>query len=383
MGAEPRKLTDAAIDAALHNLPEPRTGWRNHIPPEDLGAMVSGGSGQITLQACIAALHYGNRPQAIRTLENYAALCPRRFMLSEPWSRIYGKAIVCCWLAVIVIADRIGERALARKFRELVAAWAGTCALMQVRGKVLAAGCRCWGHEAHGGGWDDLWAWASRQGEPPEQGSRKYGTPGADDDWGWLNRCARLALAELRAAAAPFLGRDWRSLLPSIPRWGARTEMQLLGWADGSRLWLMGDDEPDFDDEDQNGNTPGWLLAGVLGGSIVALPKWPNPADGRTRLRQTGCKADLDGSPQFGWTLKHSHLGERKVDGGYLTRLEPYTASALVFWQHCQAGSLAWEDKLAGAPTGPVPLPPVAENPVPYPQPKPPKRKPWWRRLFA
>ena len=377
MGAEPRKLTDAAIDAALHNLPEPRTGWRNHIPPETLGAMVDSGSGQITLQACIAALHYGDRPSAVRTLRNYAALCPRRFMLSEPWSWIYGKAIVCCWAAVVVIADRHGEHELANLFRDLLSRWAGTCALMECKGKVLAAGCRGWGHEIHGGGWDDLWKWA-KGSAPPKPGTRAYGQPGASDDWGWLNRCAWIAWPTFTAAASPYLGRDWRSLLPSIPRWGARTEMQLLGWADGSRLWLMGDDEAEWDDEDQNGNTPGWLLAGVLGGSIVALPKWPNPADGRTRLRQTGCKADLDGSPQFGWTLMHSHLGERKVAGGFLTRLEPYTASALVFWQHCPAGSLVWTDRLATEPTGPVPLPPVPMEPVPTPQP-PKRRRPWWR----
>ena len=85
--------------------------------------------------------------------------------------------------------------------------------------------------------------------------------------------------------------------------------MQLLGWADGSRLWLMGDDEPGFDDEDPNGNTPGWLAAGVLGGRIVALPAWPNPVDGLERLREVNSRADLDGSPDRGWTLWHSHLG--------------------------------------------------------------------------
>ncbi|MGM8992718.1 hypothetical protein ACTFES_07265, partial [Campylobacter jejuni] len=69
------------IDSALHGLPEPRTGWRNHLPPEDLGAMKDAGSGQITLQAIVALLWYGNpseRARAVRTLENYAALCPTR-----------------------------------------------------------------------------------------------------------------------------------------------------------------------------------------------------------------------------------------------------------------------------------------------------------------
>ena len=83
---DPREITDAAIDCAIHDLPEPRHGWRAHIPPENLGAMVDAGSGQIGLQALVASLQYGPRPAAIRTLENYARLCPRRFMLSEPWS---------------------------------------------------------------------------------------------------------------------------------------------------------------------------------------------------------------------------------------------------------------------------------------------------------
>ena len=372
--AQPRVITDVAIDSALHRLDDPQNGWRNHVPPEDLGAMVDAGSGQITLQAAVALLHYGPRDRAVRILTNYARLCPKRFGLSEPWSLIYFKAIVCNWLAVVLIAERIGERKLAQEFRALVSTWAGTCALMEVRGVVLAAGCRCWGHEVHGGGWDDLWSWAKGSKEPPRPGTKGYGTPGAADDWGWLNRCARLALTELRALASPFAGRGWQSLLSSIPRWGARTEMQLLGWADGSRIWIMGDDDAEFDDEDENGNTPGFLAAGVLGGKIVALPEWPNPFDGLKRLRQTGCRADIDGSPKFGWTVLHSHLGETKVAGGFLSRLEPYTASPLVFWQHCPAGSLVWEDRLRVASDPTIRLPQEEPHPIPPEE----ERRSWW-----
>ncbi len=380
--SEPRKITDAAIDCAIHNAPEPQNGWRNHLPPEDLGAMVDAGSGQITLQALVAALQYGPRPYAVRTLTNYVRLSPQRIGLSEPWSLIYFKAIVCNWLAVIIIATRIGEHDLARAFRDLLSRWAGTCALMAVNGVILAAGCRCWGHEVHGGGWDDLWAFATGKKQPPAPGSHAYGTVGADDDWGWLNRCARMALAELRAAAAPFAGREWHSLLPAIPRWGARTEMQLIGYADGSRLWIMGDDEPGFDDEDQNGNTPGWLLAGVLGGKPVTLPRWPNPADGSTRLRQTGCRADIDGTPETGWTLWHSRLGERLEAGGFISRVEPHT-SAVVFWQLCPAGSLVWVDKLAGADLPPMPAPvPDPTSPGPGKPPKPATPKPCRRHRW-
>ncbi len=361
--AEPRKLTDVAIDCALHALPEPQNGWREHLPPEDLGAMKDAGSGQITLQAIVALLWYGKgaeRGRAVRTLTNYADLCPRRIGLSEPWSWIYFAAIVSNWLAVVVIAERIGERELARRFRHLLSIWAGTCALMAVHGVVLMAGCRGWGHEVHGGGWDSLWAFARGSKDPPKPGKKGYGEPGASDDWGWINRCAWIGLLELRSAATPFLGRDWSSLLPSIPRWGARTEFQLLGWEDGSRLCIMGDDESGFDDEDPNGNTPGLLAAGVLGGKIVTLPKWPNPYDGAERLRQTNCQADIDGDPAHGWTLFHSHLGEKQIGTGFTTSLPPYTASPLTFWAECPAGSTVWNIRVPGEvvyPPEPIPSP--------------------------
>lgn len=373
--AAPRELTDSALDCALHGAPDPKHGWRDHLPPENLGAMVDSGSGQIGLQGIIALLWYGKgaeRQRATRTLQNYARLCPTRFMLSEPWSLIYGKAIICCWLAVVIIAERIGERDLARSFRALLSTWAGTCALMESNGKVLAAGCRCWGHKVTAGGWDDLWAWAKGTAEPPRLGSKDYGKVGDLKDWGWRKRCARIGLLALQAEASPFLGRDWRSLVPSIPRWGARTEMQLLGWADGSRLWIMGDNEtelqgkgdPQFDDdEDQNSNTPGFLAAGVLGGKIVALPKWPNPIDGKERIRQMAVRADIDGHPNFGWTLFHSHLGEKKIGEGYTTHLPPYTASPLVFWQLCPVSSAVWKDMLATRAALPtIPPPTVTAN---------------------
>ena len=263
-----------------------------------------------------------------------------------------------------IIAERIGERALAEKFRRLLAMWAGTCALMAVRGVVLAAGARGWGHPIHSGGWDDLWAFAGGSKDPAKPGKKGYGNPGSIEDWGWLNRCAYIGLAELRAAASPYLGRDWSSLLPSIPRWGARTEMQLLGWADGSRLWIM--------EDDPNGNTPGLLIAGVLGGRIVALPAWPNPYNGLERLRQTKCTASVDGSPDTGWTLFHSHLGAKQIGTGFTTSLPAYTASPLAFWVLCPAGSTVWEIKYPGAVLHPEPptIPEPGTN-VPAPGKKP------------
>lgn len=372
----PRDITDVAIDSALHRLPEPANGWRAQVPPEDLGAMVDSGSGQITLQALIALLWYGNpkeRAFATRALHRYADLCWSRFMLSEPWSEIYGEAIVCCWVAVVLIAQRIGDAALADRFRALLGAWAATSRLMEATaadGKtyVMAAGCRSWGHELSASGLSAIWRIASVRVDPPAPGSPAYGTPGAYDDWGWLRRCERLGLEVLRAAAAPYpAGQTIETLLAAAPRWAARTEMQLIGLGDGSRVWLMGDDESSFDDEDENGNTPGRLLAGVLGRRLIALPAWPNPVDGAERLRQTNCKADLDGTPEKGWTLWHSHLGQRRGahpatgEAGFLSTLPPYTGAPLLFWVGILAGDRTWRQ-----------LHPHAVAPEPAPGPTPP-----------
>lgn len=388
----PRDLTDVAIDSALHRLPEPKSSWRGLTPPEDLGAMVDAGSGQITLQALIACLHYGPAPYSVRALHRYADLCWKRFMLSEPWSAIYGEAIVCCWVAVVLLAERIGETALAGRFRALLSAWAATSRLMEARagGKtyVLSAGCRSWGHEESASGLSAIWNYAAGRATPPPPGSKKYGTPGAYDDWGWLVRAESLGLPVLRAAAAPWPAEmPLARLLETAPRWSARTEMQLLGWADGSRLWLMGDDEATMDDEDANGNTPGWLAAGVLGGRIVALPDWPNPADGATRLRQTNCRADLDGTPEKGWTLWHSHLGERRGAhpatgaSGFLSHLPPWQGAPLLF--HVAIPALAGEWRLlapaaigAGEETGELPAP-IFPVPLPGPADRPALRLTW------
>lgn len=375
----PREITDVAIDSALHRLPEPANGWRSHVPPEDLGAMVDSGSGQITLQALVALLWYGKpkeRAFATRALHHYADLCWSRWMLSEPWSDVYGRAILCCWVAVVLIAERLGDGALAGRFRELLGAYAATARLMEAQADgrtwLLAAGCRSWGHDVASSGLTFAWRVASGRVQPPEPGSHAYGQPGAYDDWGWLNRAERLGLSTLRAAVAGYpAGGSVESLLAAAPRWAARTEMQLLGWADGSRLWLMGDDEAALDDEDDNGNTPGWLAAGVLGGRVIVRPRWPNPVDGLERLRQVNCRADLDGAPDRGWTLWHSHLGERRGvhpasgEPGFVSSIPAYTGAPLLFWVAILAGDRTWRQLHPRLATPPIaPAPPAHPAPV-------------------
>lgn len=368
---QPRIKTDIAIDCAIHNLPDPKNGWRDLVPPLDLGSMVSSGSGQIGLQGLVALLHY-DKNKAIPTLLNYYQMCKGgRFMLSEPWSGIYGFAIVSCWLAVVIIAERQGLPDLASKYRELLSTWAGTCALMESNGLVMAAGCRSWGADYKRIGFHHMWAVASGKENPKGKGK-----PGVDDDWGWRDRCLAIGVSIIRQEASKWLNKSPEWLIENVTKWGARTEMCLYGWSDGSRLWTMGDDEVELDDEDQNSNTPGILLAGVLGHHTITLPRWPCKTwTGRDEvavdhLRQTQVFADLDGNWNSGWTLYHSHLGDaHNTSTGYmLSMVLSYRPQDLIFAIRIPGDEAGfdypvWHNMLhnsnTGAPQFPAPTGPV------------------------
>ena len=325
----PRNISDVAIDCAIHNMKDPNNGWRGLIPNEDLGQMVSAGSGQIGLQALVAQLHYDGA-KAIPALNNYYKICSGgRFMLSEPWSVIYGRAIINCWAATVLIAERKGFPDIADKYRHLLSAWRATCELMNVGGLVMMAGCRSWGFPPKIMGFHETFS-----GKVYRPGSKQYGVAGSDDDWGWRIRCEWLCKGIYSDIANLWKNKTVDELLDQAPRWGARSEMCLFGWADGSRLWIMGDDELGLEDEDPNSNTPGILAAGVLGGQIVTAPKWPcRDQNGKPieHLRQTNVIGDIDGSSVSGWQLKHSHLGDRKVDGYMITDIPSYKPTELIF----------------------------------------------------
>lgn len=371
--AGPRNLTDVAIDCAIHGMPDPQNGWRNHIPGEDLGAMPNGGSGQITLQALVASLWYDGS-KAIKTLENYEQVCQTRFMLSEPWSKIYGRAIVNCWAAVVLIARKKGYADLASRFAGLIDTWSATCALMVSDGLIMAAGCRSWGWKLGVGGFHEMWAKACGSAIIPPPGSKKYGIPGVDDDWGWLSRCEYLAKDIYRKSASGWDGKDPMWILDNAPRWAARTTMELIGWKDGSRAWIMGEDQEKLVDEDENSNTPGVLFAGMINHKPVELP--PFPANGITHLRQTAVVADIDGSPEKGWILLHSHLGDKSKYGKFLvSSVAPYKPDEVIFWVRIPSGSLSWVF---------VEATPIVPMRTPIVPPKEPvtKKRGWLSRLF-
>jgi hypothetical protein len=154
--------------------------------------------------------------------------------------------------------------------------------------------------------------------------------------------------------------------------------MQLLGWRDGSRLWLMGDDEEERDDEDENSNTPAWLAAGLMGDELFALPIWPDPLSGSRHLRQTNTVADLDGEPRNGWTLWHSHLGQRREAGGFTSNLPPYWPDGLLFHVVVHAGNPNWQVLLPWSNAPEFGPPEETTAPVPVK----PRRRGFWRRLF-
>lgn len=408
---DPREITDVAIDCALHQLPRPTNGWERLVTPEDLGSAVDAGSGQIGLQANVALLWYGeertgDRRRAIAIAERTADVNVRRLFLSEPWSNIYGEAIILIWAAYVVICGRLGLVELAAKFERLLEMAFSTCALMEARitvtrpgankwekaltGRMVVpyAGCRSWGIQELPGSINTLWQVARGSAEPPTAGSKQYGTPGAYDDWGWLHRCQRIALELLRAIAAKYVGKTWQELLRIMPRWAARTEIQLIGYGDGSREFVLGDDETEFDDEDENGNTPARVYASIRGGRFECAPRWPNPANGLDHLRQKNVRTDIDGSPAKGWSVWSSDLGAKKSGDGFVTEIEAYRSAPVVFHVLILEGDLNWRDLLAGGiPTGqspdetsptPVPAPPAQPQKPPHR----PRKKKWWEKLF-
>lgn len=383
------ELTGQALDLAMAGKPEPAAAWRELLPPDDLGEMDGGGSANIPLFALVAALKFGSRAWAVRVATLYATRCRTRFMLAEPWSRKYGRAIVVAWAAAVKFARAMGEAELAALFLELLKAFMGTCALMAARlteapagaslwerkrvGSLVVAmpGCRSWGLTGLlDGGFDDVFHIGLGLAH-----AQPRGRPGDLDDWGWVARVLEAVTPVLREAAQDFRGDlSPAELLARIPRWAARESYVLYGWEDGSRLATMGADEEERVDEDDNGNTPGSLLKGILGGRFVALPFFPDPHSGETKIRQDAVEADIDGSPERGWTLWHSKLGaERHPSGrGWLSRVAPYTASRLHFAIRIPAGSLDWVDLLRSS--SPAPAPPAPPLPSPAPRPAPPRR---------
>lgn len=382
------QLAGQALDCALHGLPEPGKDWRNLLPPEGWGAALAAGSANIPLMAIVGCLIYGPRAWAVRVLLDYARICWSRWCLAEPWSRIYGAAIFTAWAVVAKIARQIGERELEAAFLKLLAAFAGTSRLMESRLTSLPAsaskyerqrlgtflvcipGCRSWGLSPElEGGFSDVHNVGMNRLSPAVPGSRAYGQAGQVDDWGWIPRalfqCRDILVEVYRPFAAGATGRDF---VASIPRWAAREDYTLFGWADGSRLGIMGADEPERRDEDDDNNTPGTLLKGVLGGKLVVAPRFPDPLSGLEHLRQTAVEADIDGNASSGWSLWHSKLGERRApDGGFLTRVEPYTGSPLEFAILIPAGDPAGWRYLTPGGIPNEPAPPPTPPPAPAP----------------
>jgi hypothetical protein len=391
MAGNLKELAGQALDCAIHDLPEPRSPWREAVPPENLGKMLSDGSANIPLFALVATLWFGIIAWAAAVLRTYAAVCRKRFMLAEPWSLKYGQMIVLSWAAVVYIARRRGDPELADLFMQLLRSFFGTARLMAAKLEhappgatkgekarvgsmvVCMPGCRSVGeHLGLASGIDELYAIG--MGAAPKKSPNP---PGTRDDQGWTARAQLRLLSILREAAQDFRGDlTVQQILERTPRWAAREAYTLYGWADGSRLGTMGKDEPEVVDEDDNGNTLGSLARGIFKGRFVVAPI------ALTRIRQKSVKADIDGNPLIGWLLKHSMLGDQRApDGDFLTFIPPYREAALEFAILIPEGNPdGWTFlNFDGEPTAP-PAPPASPAPPPAQRPPRPPKPPWYKR---
>lgn len=368
----------AAIRSYLTGAPKPAV---LKVPPPDWGAAVAAGSANIPLMFAVAAYCYGST-EARRALVTLGDLSRTRFMLSEPLSPVYGAWHVLSWTVALDFAIKRGHGDVAGALRPLVTQYLGLCALMatrcpsgnldndeaKYRGKriVAFAGCRAWGHH-HGLGFGFHSVYRCAVGEEIPKG----------DSWETLaiKRCLPL----LREIAGQFAGKSLDEIIDALPQYGMREDFEFRAYADGSRVCIMGSDETEFDDEDDNGNTLGFLLVKVDHGTgrVESYPEHPAPnlwldrskpaPANATRIRQTSAAADIDRHPSGkGWRLLHSLIGRAKADGYWETDIAEPTAPLIGAWRAPKDREGGWE-RIDGEetldPSPMVPPDPVAVNP--------------------
>lgn len=388
-----------ALDCAIHNLSEP-SGYHSLIPPDDWGAAKTSGSANIPLMAAVAWYKYSlgtrNAIKAREKLLKYAEISTYRFMLAEPFSAIYSDVILIAIIAAVAFAERAGDHELADKLNALVLQWMALAYLMSAVTKKLPAeypdpdnekrslprrtvvlhGCRSWGH-----GFNlrflyhDIYNIAVGWPSP-----RVHGKPGDMDGFDFVTRALRHHDIE------EVITRAYNDVLHetniwSLVKFGCRERFQFIGWEDGSRVCIMGGDEEELVDEDQNGNTPGVMWYGVLNGTIYSYPEWPNPRDGRTRIRQQNMFADIDGNTDKGWTLLHSAIGRLKhISGKFITNIPAYKGSKLIF--HKQLNPSGELVDLLNTGNGGTTTPPD-DPPVPPVEPSGGNKPSLWEKIWS
>lgn len=374
-GRKSHEIAAQALDGGAAGWAPPETTWRNLVPPAGWGNATRGGSGNIPWIALLAALLFARRgsPEersAVARIAEGEELNRRLWFFLEFGSWIYTGWTVLCHLVAAVELRRRGYAAEAERLDRLVQAWLAlarlaACPAPDGRVSVVVCGMRSWGHaDGLAFGHHNLYRIAF--GLEREKAKGAVGSFDGD----WPSRVLARYANELRALATPLEHESPAELarrLVYVPG----GYCQLRGYDDGSRVFVIGRDEPEILDEDTNNNTPAVLFFAIdrKQKAVSYAPEHPAPNGGAMRIRQQNVRADLDWTGDH-WILHHSHVGEVREGSWWRTDChEP--AAFLVFQVSCDPAFGRWvysdgDGAVVGAPQpDPAPQPPPPEAPSP------------------
>lgn len=343
------------------------------LPPAGWGAAVNQGSANIPLMNTVAAYVFGIAAARTRLIE-LGKISRSRFMLSEPLSSTYSDWHVLSWILALWTARRRADKEVEAALYPLCAQWFGLAALSSaicpkgnlnedekkyVGQKIVAfAGCRSWGHH-HGLGMGHHETFRVAVGAAPKGANQSS----------WEGQVRVRCLPLLREFGFLFKGLTPDEIVAKIPRFSMREDFQFLAYADGSRVCIMGTDEPELEDEDSNSNTLGFLafIVDQGRGRVDTYPEWPAPNSGATRIRQTAAFADVD-RDALGWVLYHSHIGRKQAPDSrlWITKIAAPTAPLVSAWRAPKDGG-AWVNLMGGAPGVPGGSPSAGSPGIPPP----------------
>lgn len=380
-GRKSHEIAAQALDGAMAGWAPPPTSWRNLVPPPGWGQALGGGSGNIPWIALVALFLFSkpgssDERYALDRLDEAEALSRTRWFFGEFGSWIYTGWTLTALLAAACEARRRGVQPLAERLERLLRAWFALALLAAARcptegqiasdrtsaGKevVIVCGMRSWGHGAGlGFGHHNLFRIAFGL-----EMSKARGEVGAFDG-DWPSRVVHALREPLRELARPLATENPRQLAERIV-YSPMGSCQLRAYQDGSRVFLVGADEPEIVDEDTNNNTPAilYFCADQGANRLRFAPAWPAPNGGATRIRQKNVRADLDWSGDR-WVLRHSDVGVRREGDSWVTDC-PEPASPLAWTLTTRGGDGVWQFGGVGD-EAPAPRPP-------QPQPHPPQR---------
>lgn len=421
-----------ALDCALHGLPEPSVPWRNNIPANPFhygkdgrGYLGTGRSANIdtmTVAAWVGFVASGiapkkERAQAIAMAADVLAANQAIFMLNEFGSTTYSGWTLIAWGVIAWALELLGESKLAAGFRSLLTQWfvlarasmarcpveglhvkvrytirGGKTAEMdesRFAGKdtVVICGERSWGN-GHGVAFAHHAIARVAFGMESPKPVRQLPDPGRTDGWQerGIAKLASLFRACAEAAVRLYPTSDWQGMV-GLLKYPTANPCELRLYADGSRIFIEGANEPEEVDEDDSNSTMRLALLAIYRTPprILSLPAWPAPNSGDTRIRSTPTFSDIDRDIHGnGWVLFHSSVGDIHVNERWLSKA-PDPSAALIARFTCFGFGGVWAWAGPGGASGSGDFPPAApEIPDSPSPPRPPRRRrSWWRRLLG